>query len=116
VFGRETVAALAAAALVGALAVTPGAGARNATSTHYTGTTPDAGGGSSQWIADVPSPWNGTVLLYSHGFGPLLAADAPDPVTQQELLNERCRRPPRASTTTTRAWARRRSSRSFRHP
>ena len=26
------------------------------------------------------------MLLYSHGFGPLVAADAPDPVTQQALL------------------------------
>ena len=31
------------------------------------------------WIADVPANWNGTLLLYSHGFGPLTAADAPDP-------------------------------------
>ena len=35
-----------------------------------------------------PSSWNGTLLLYSHGFGPLLAADAPDPVTQAALLAE----------------------------
>ncbi|MBV9803640.1 MAG: hypothetical protein JO130_10635, partial [Solirubrobacterales bacterium] len=63
--------------------MTPTAGATT-TSTHYTGTTSDG----SQWIADVPSPWNGTVLLYSHGFGPLVAADSPDPVTQQELLSE----------------------------
>jgi hypothetical protein len=88
VLGRKTFAALVAGAVVAGLALTPAAGAQNVTSTHYTGTTADAGGGSSQWIADVPSPWNGTVLLYSHGFGPLVAADAPDPVTQQELLNE----------------------------
>jgi hypothetical protein len=49
------------------------------------GTTADTG----QWIADFPSPiskWNGTLLLYSHGFGPPLAADAPDPNTQAALL------------------------------
>jgi len=86
--GRKTFAALVAAAVITGLALTPVAGAQNATSTHYTGTTADPGGGSSQWIADVPSAWNGTVVLYSHGFGPLLAADSPDPVTQQELLNE----------------------------
>ncbi|MBV9802757.1 MAG: hypothetical protein JO130_06185 [Solirubrobacterales bacterium] len=38
------------------------------------------------WIADVPANWNGTLLLYSHGYGPLVAADAPDPTTQQALL------------------------------
>ena len=76
VIGRRTLAALAAAALVVALALTPASsGAQTTTSQHLTGTTSDG----SQWIADVPSPWNGTVLLYSHGFGPLVAADAPDP-------------------------------------
>lgn len=83
--GRKTLAALAAAALVAALALTPASsGAQATTSQHLTGTTSDG----SQWIADVPSPWNGTVLLYSHGFGPLVAADAPDPTTQQYLLQE----------------------------
>jgi hypothetical protein len=85
VIGRKTLAALAAAALVAALALTPASsGAQTTTSQHLTGTTSDG----SQWIADVPSPWNGTVLLYSHGFGPLVAADAPDPTTQQYLLGE----------------------------
>lgn len=51
-------------------------------STHYTGTLPDG----ATWIADVPTTWNGTLLLYSHGYGPLNAADAPDPTTQQALL------------------------------
>jgi hypothetical protein len=50
--------------------------------THYTGTLPDG----ATWIADVPPSWNGTLLLYSHGFGPLIAADAPDPATQAALL------------------------------
>jgi hypothetical protein len=49
---------------------------------HFTGTLPDG----TTWIADVPANWNGTLLLYSHGFGPLVAADAPDPVTQAALL------------------------------
>ena len=51
-------------------------------STHYTGTLPDG----ATWIADVPANWNGTLLLYSHGYGPLNAADAPDKNTQQALL------------------------------
>lgn len=57
--------------------------AQGSTSTSYSGTTSDGG----SWIADVPSDWNGTLLLYSHGFGPLVAADAPDPATKQALLD-----------------------------
>jgi hypothetical protein len=51
-------------------------------STHFTGTL----GNGTQWIADLPARWNGTLLLYSHGFGPLVAADAPDPATAAALL------------------------------
>jgi hypothetical protein len=50
--------------------------------THVTGTLADG----TIWIADVPAQWNGTLLLYSHGFGPLTAADAPDPTTASALL------------------------------
>jgi hypothetical protein len=57
--------------------------AQASTSTSYSGNTSDGG----SWVADVPSPWNGTLLLYSHGFGPLVAADAPDPDTKQALLD-----------------------------
>src|SRR5512142_2095564 len=48
----------------------------------YTGTLADG----ATWIADVPADWNGTLVLYSHGFGTLSPADAPDPATRQELL------------------------------
>ncbi len=83
--GRKTFGVLAAAAVMAGLALLPATSiAQSTTSTHYTGTTSDQG----QWIADIPSPWNGTLLLYSHGFGPPVAADAPDPVTQQDLLNQ----------------------------
>jgi hypothetical protein len=51
--------------------------------THSTGTLRDG----ATWIADVPADWNGTLLLYSHGYGPLNAADAPNPATQQALLD-----------------------------
>jgi hypothetical protein len=34
----------------------------------------------------VPPSWNGTIILYSHGFGPLTAQDAPDATTQADLL------------------------------
>ncbi|MBO0731797.1 MAG: hypothetical protein J2P57_21235 [Acidimicrobiaceae bacterium] len=82
--GRRTLAALAAAAVVAALSVTTAtSGAQSTTSTHSTGTLADG----ATWIADIPAAWNGTVLLYSHGFGPLVAADSPDPVTQQALLD-----------------------------
>ena len=72
---------LASMVLVAALAAAPAAPA--STSTNHSGTTSDGG----SWVADVPSPWNGTVLLYSHGFGPPQAADAPDPATKQALLD-----------------------------
>jgi hypothetical protein len=74
-------AACATTAIVLLLGAVPAAEA--STSTSYSGSTSDG----ASWIADVPSPWNGTVLLYSHGFGPLLAADAPDPTTKQALLD-----------------------------
>jgi pimeloyl-ACP methyl ester carboxylesterase len=67
--------------LVAGLAAAPAAPAT--TSTNHSGTTSDGG----SWVADVPSPWNGTVLLYSHGFGPPQPADAPDPSTKQALLD-----------------------------
>lgn len=69
-------------ACAGAL-IAAGSGSAAAASTHYTGTLPDG----AAWIADVPANWNGTLLLYSHGYGPLNAADAPDPTTQQALLD-----------------------------
>ena len=49
---------------------------------NFTGTLANG----TTWVADVPANWNGTLLLYSHGFGPLTAADAPDPGTQAALL------------------------------
>ncbi len=70
--GLVAACALALAAAVPAMAAT----------THATGTTSDGG----TWIADVPSNWNGTLLLYSHGYGTLSPQDAPDPNTQAALL------------------------------
>ncbi|MBV9944656.1 MAG: hypothetical protein JO262_21205 [Solirubrobacterales bacterium] len=82
--GRKALIALAAAVVVAALPASSGAQPPPCTST-VCGTTTDGG----QWIADFPSPissWNGTLLLYSHGFGPPVAADAPDPNTKAALL------------------------------
>jgi hypothetical protein len=67
-------------ALVGVL---PGGAARAAAAAHYTGTLPDG----ATWIADVPAGWHGPLVLYSHGFGTLSAADAPDPATAAALLD-----------------------------
>ncbi len=64
------------------LAASGSAGAAPVTG-HSTGTLADG----ATWIADVPANWNGTLLLYSHGYGPLVAADAPDPNTQAALLS-----------------------------
>jgi len=79
--GRRFLTVLTAVATIACLAAVPAAQAT--TSTSYAGATADGG----RWIADVPSPWNGTLLLYSHGFGPLVAADAPDAATKQALLD-----------------------------
>jgi hypothetical protein len=70
------------ATLLVALGLGVGAAQASAATTHSTGTLPDG----ATWIADVPSGWNGTLLLYSHGYGTLTAADAPDPNTQSALL------------------------------
>jgi pimeloyl-ACP methyl ester carboxylesterase len=75
---KRIVAVLAAFLLLLVIPATP---ARAAVS--YSGTLPDG----ATWIADVPPSWNGTLLLYSHGFGTLTAADAPDPGTKQQLLD-----------------------------
>jgi pimeloyl-ACP methyl ester carboxylesterase len=69
---------LACAGAVGAQASSASA----ATTTSYSGTLAD----SAHWIAQVPADWNGTVVLYSHGFGPLTAADAPSPGSAAQLL------------------------------
>ena len=72
--GAASALALTGTAPAGASAASPGG--------HFTGTLANG----TTWIADVPASWNGILLLYSHGFGPLTAADAPDPVTQAALL------------------------------
>ena len=82
---RRTAIATAAVALVAAgasLAVPGAARAAAAPGTQVTGTLANG----TVWIAEYPANWNGTLILYSHGFGPLTAADAPDPNTQAALL------------------------------
>jgi hypothetical protein len=70
-------------AVVGALVLLAGTGSSaSASSAHFTGTLPNG----AAWVADVPSSWNGILVLYSHGFGPPLPANAPDAATRDALL------------------------------
>jgi len=46
---------------------------------HYTGTLADG----ATWTTDIPAAWNGTVILYSHGFGPTVVS--PPPAASQLL-------------------------------
>ncbi|MGW3103994.1 alpha/beta hydrolase [Streptomyces sp. NPDC001100] len=77
----STLAAACATALATAL-IGPVADAHATTAAHYSGTLTDG----ATWIADTPETWNGTLLLFSHGFGPTTAADAPSPAVAQALL------------------------------
>ncbi len=63
-------------------ATTVAASTAGAATTHHSGTLADG----ATWIADVPGDWNGVLLLYSHGFGPLVAANAPDDASREALL------------------------------
>ncbi|WP_328484571.1 alpha/beta hydrolase [Streptomyces sp. NBC_00377] len=62
----------------------PAAQAAPPVSGHLTGTLSDG----ATWIADVPDDWNGTLLLFSHGFGALAARNAPTDAVRTELLAE----------------------------
>ena len=88
------VASLVAGLALAAAAVDRVAGSRGGT--HYSGTLADG----ATWIADVPSDWNGVLLLYSHGFGPLVAADAPDAASLAALLDAATRSPARRTIPT----------------
>jgi pimeloyl-ACP methyl ester carboxylesterase len=81
---RRQLAVIAIASLT-LLAGPTNAVAQAAVDAHYTGSLPDG----ATWVADVPANWNGTLLLYSHGYNPLPdnpARDAPDPTTAAALL------------------------------
>ena len=78
--------ALVAALCIALATATDAAGASPRTAAvpagHFTGTLADG----ATWIADVPAAWNGTLVLFSHGFGPLTAADAPSAQSADVLL------------------------------
>jgi hypothetical protein len=82
VIGRKAVILLAAVGILAAIPASSGAASAACPTSTLCGTTADGG----QWIADLPAQWNGTLLLYSHGFGPPVAQDAPDQNTQAALL------------------------------
>ena len=76
--------AAAALAIPGAASAATARQAAAAPGTQVSGTLANG----TQWIAEYPSNWNGDLILYSHGFGPLTAADAPDAGTAAALLAE----------------------------
>jgi len=80
---RRIATVLLAAVTVAATGLSPGIATAAPSVTHHTGTLRDGG----SWVADVPARWNGTLVLFSHGFGALEAIDAPDPEVQQALLD-----------------------------
>ncbi|KKD09802.1 alpha/beta hydrolase family protein [Streptomyces sp. WM6386] len=59
-----------------------------ATDTHLEGQLPSG----AKYLMDVPADWNGTVLLYSHGYrptaAPVSAQNAPSSATLTKLLDE----------------------------
>jgi len=64
------------------------AGASAGGVTTITGTTTEASGLTSHYKIEVPDPWNGTLVLYSHGysFSPIAATDVGDAATGAWLL------------------------------
>ena len=73
---------LTALAVLAATLLLWGASAHAAPPGNYTGSTSDGG----SWVADLPADWNGTLLLYSHGYGTTEPSDAPDDDTKAALL------------------------------
>jgi pimeloyl-ACP methyl ester carboxylesterase len=75
------------------LALLPASASAGGT-TLISGTTTESSGLTSNYLIEVPSPWNGTLVLYSHGYSfpdptnpdPQAAQDAGDPVTHDWLL------------------------------
>ena len=78
---RLGAALLAPGLLIAALAVPTPAAADGAQ--HLTGST-----ANGSWVLDVPADFNGTVLLWSHGysFAPVPATNAPSATTRDALL------------------------------
>ena len=72
------------------LALSPiGASALGPPTAIYTGVTTESSGLIAHYKIEVPSNWNGTLVLYSHGysFGPSAATDVGDAATGSWLLD-----------------------------
>ena len=85
---RRTVITGLACALALPFLAAPPAAAGTPAPTHATGVLPD---GKATWVADVPADWNGTLVLYGHGYNPAPANPArnsPDAGTAAALLAE----------------------------
>lgn len=80
----RSLAALAAAVVLAFTAPAARADTTTSTDRQLTGTLADG----ATWIADVPAQWNGTLLLFSHGFGITTAQDAPSDGVRTRLLAE----------------------------
>ncbi|MEU5992647.1 hypothetical protein ABZ806_27070 [Spirillospora sp. NPDC047418] len=76
-------AGLLAVVLAAPVALAPATAHASADPAHYTGTLPDG----ATWIADVPARWNGTLILFSHGFGSLSPANRPSDAAGKALLD-----------------------------
>ncbi|MGW7084194.1 DUF6351 family protein [Streptomyces sp. NPDC054871] len=84
---RQPAAGLAALLLLMAAAA-PSSAAPQSTARHLEGTLPSG----AAYMIDTPDDWNGTVLLFSHGYrpegAPNPAVNAPDDATKKLLLKE----------------------------
>src|SRR6266853_1534887 len=78
---HAVIALILAVAAASALPITASASVNTQTGTLSDGAT---------WLIEVPTPWNGTLLLYSHGYvvpgSPNPAHDVGDPATRAFLL------------------------------
>jgi pimeloyl-ACP methyl ester carboxylesterase len=87
---RSLASSLACALALSVVAASSAAAEEPSGPRHVEGTVDD---GATAWVADVPADWNGTVLLYSHGYRPSFlpippsAENAPDDATRQALLD-----------------------------
>src|ERR1700730_15907400 len=82
---RLRISMLGLLAILGAAVATPMTAYAAAGSVHATGSIDGA-----NYLIDIPGAWNGTLVLYSHGYvvpgSPLTATDAGDPGTAAYLL------------------------------
>lgn len=83
----RTVTALAAAVVLSLTSASASTAAPRAAAPaveRLTGTLPDG----AAWIADVPEDWNGTLIVFSHGFGVSRPQNAPSEAVRLRLLDE----------------------------